>query len=208
MRGGERRVLEGTVSRGAYAHGVGCLLSVALFFLVCVAVALGSGDDLPQELVGSTPWFVGALAVSCGLAGLAYQKARMPLTVLRRDDGQAVIRIQDPSGVVELCGPFELRYGFFKNPIPGRAPSTTTLVLRIHAEGAPALVVSEEWGAIHGVPEGWDEGYPRPVGTPPAPEGQAPAARCYQVLAGSFMLELVAELERDPGAPPPPGGGG
>ena len=174
-------VLQGTwVSSGMGGEAIGCLGGLTCIPLVAVVVNLIAGEDqLPTAIQGTTPWFVGATLLFGALTFWLYRSKRKRAELVRTASGLAV-RV---GGQVLATAPVTLEYGWEKREIR-RGVKITTLVLRILKDGQGAVAFTEDWGMIHGEPEGWPARFPPTRATP----------FHFTVLHGKFVVELARAL--------------
>jgi hypothetical protein len=174
-------LLSASVGSGAASAALGCLGALALIPLVMFGVNLFM-KDVPDAVAGLTPWFGGAALVFAAITVAVYLRSRKKAELVRtaaglslRVDGEEIAR-----------GPFEVTYGYQKVQIKVGVPRTAVLILGVAAAGKPVASFTEEWGAIHGTPDGWPDKWPQlPPGAP----------HHFKVLMGKFCAELVRHAE-------------
>jgi hypothetical protein len=176
----EKPILSTWVAKGTGAFG--CLVALAIIPLVAVVVNLIAGEDqLPDEIQGTTPWFLGAAVLFGGIAFWWYRKTRRRFELVETAKGLEV-RV---AGVTLVTTPVELAYGWEKQHIKAGL-QITILMLGIIKDGQCVLTLTEEWGAIHGEPEGWKQGWPS------LPTG--PFSQHYKAMGGRFVADLARIL--------------
>lgn len=160
------------------------LLVLAVICLLAIIINLIAGEDkLPRGLEGSTPWFGAGLVLFGGLAAWAGWSSRIKIRVYKGE--QVIIKVEDHAKPLLLEGPFTLKYGYTRIKIP-RVPTTTCLLLGVYQGDKCVLSLREEWGTIHGTPDGWPSELPQ---LDPAP--------FYDVMAGKLLRRLVLVVKED-----------
>jgi hypothetical protein len=175
-------VFSGSLIRRGRVHLMSIFLVLAIICLLAIIINLIAGaDNLPRGLEGSTPWFGVGLAIFGALSAWVGWTSRIKMRVYK--SAQLIIKVQDRVNPLLLEGPFTLKYGYTRIKIP-RVPTTTCLLLGLYQGDKCVLSLREEWGTIHGTPDGWPSELPQ---LEPAP--------FYDVMAGKLLTRLVSIVE-------------
>jgi hypothetical protein len=172
----------GSLIKRGRGHLMSFLLVLAIICLIAVVINLIAGEDkLPRGLEGSTPWFGAGLAFFGALGAWVGWTSRIKIHVYR--GAEVVIKVEDRKKPLLLEGPFTLKYGYTRIKMP-RAPTMTCLLMGVYQADKCVLSLREEWGVIHGTPDGWPSELPQ---LDPAP--------FYDVMGRRLMNRLISVVE-------------
>jgi hypothetical protein len=176
-------VFSGSLIKSGRVHLMSFFLVLAIICLIAIIINLATGtDNLPRGLEGSTPWFGAGLAFFGGLGAWVGWISRIKMRVYQ--GARLIIKVEDRMKPLRLEGPFTVKYGYTRVKIP-RVPTTTCLLLGLYQKSKCVLSLKEEWGTLHGTPDGWPSELPQ---LDPAPY--------YDVMAGKLLTRLVSIVEK------------
>ncbi|MCB9679148.1 MAG: hypothetical protein H6737_28860 [Alphaproteobacteria bacterium] len=175
-------LLETQLHRPGTSQALGCIASIPIILAVFVGVNLWivlSGDRLPREIEGTTPYFVLATLITGAFAAWFWWRNRIRLTVVERE-GVKYVEIYDPAAPIVLQEPIEVVYGWNSFHMP-RAGTMTMLIVGLYQEGELRVSLTETWGSLYSPPHGW-----------PSEFGLSGVAQASYTAAGkSFLPDLV-----------------